>query len=94
MWQVRKTNELKPGFGALEEVDDDARVADTSPMQGDKEVAAENLDLKVELHRRLIDLINLSALEKMSRDQIEVEIGEIVHEQLALQRHALNKDER
>ena len=46
MWQVRKTNELKPGFGALEEVDDDARVADTSPMQGDKEVAAENLDLK------------------------------------------------
>tara|TARA_R110001599_G_scaffold111838_1_gene276408 strand:- start:8658 stop:10046 length:1389 start_codon:yes stop_codon:yes gene_type:complete len=94
MWQVRKTNELKPGFGALEDVDDDARVADTSPMQGDKEVAAENLDLKVELHRRLIDLINLSALEKMSRDQIEVEIGEIVHEQLALQRHALNKDER
>ncbi|MEH6715462.1 CpaF family protein [Parasphingorhabdus flavimaris] len=63
-------------------------------MQGDKEVPAENLDLKVELHRRLIDLINLSALEKMSRDQIEVEIGEIVHEQLALQRHALNKDER
>ena len=94
MWQVRKTNELKPGFGALEEVDDDARVADTSLMQGDKEVPAENLDLKVELHRRLIDLINLSALEKMSRDQIEVEIGEIVHEQLALQRHALNKDER
>lgn len=94
MWQVRKTKNLKPGFDVLEEVDDDARVADDSFISGDKSAAAENLDLKVELHRRLIDLINLSALETMSRDQIEVEIGEIVHEQLALQRHALNKEER
>lgn len=94
MWQVRKTNELKPSFTALEEVDGKARVVETSLMQVDTESPAKNLDLKVELHRRLLDLINLSALEKMSRDQIEVEIGEIVHEQLALQRHALNKDER
>jgi len=94
MWQVRKTNNLKPGFEALEEDNEKARVADDSFMSGDKSAAAENLDLKVELHRRLIDLINLSALETMSRDQIEVEIGEIVHEQLALQRHALNKHER
>jgi pilus assembly protein CpaF len=94
MWQVRKINNLKPGFDALEETDDEARLAEDSFMSGDKAAPAENLDLKVELHRRLIDLINLSALESMSRDQIEVEIGEIVHEQLALQRHALNKDER
>lgn len=94
MWQVRKINNLKPGFDALEENDDEARLAEDSFMSGDKAAPAENLDLKVELHRRLIDLINLSALESMSRDQIEVEIGEIVHEQLALQRHALNKDER
>ena len=94
MWQVRKTNNLKPGFNALEETDDEARGADDSFMSGDKAAPAENLDLKVELHRRLLDLINLSALETMSRDQIEAEIGEIVHEQLALQRHALNKDER
>ncbi len=94
MWQVRKINNLKPGFDALEETDDEARLAEDSFMSGDKAAPAENLDLKVELHRRLIDLINLSALESMSREQIEVEIGEIVHEQLALQRHALNKDER
>ncbi|KJV04982.1 CpaF family protein, partial [Methylocucumis oryzae] len=52
------------------------------------------IDLKVELHRRLLDLINLSALEKMSRQQIETEIGELVHEQLAQQKHALNHEER
>ncbi len=52
------------------------------------------INLKVELHRRLLDLINLSALEKMTRPQIETEIGELVHEQLALQKHALNQEER
>ncbi|WP_417818948.1 CpaF family protein [Tritonibacter scottomollicae] len=94
MWQVRKTNNLKQGFNVLEDTDDEARVVSDSFLAGDKAAPAKNLDLKVELHRRLIDLINLSALESMSREQIELEIGEIVYEQLALQRHALNKDER
>ncbi|MEO5641461.1 MAG: CpaF family protein [Sphingomicrobium sp.] len=51
-------------------------------------------DLKVELHKRLLDLINLSALDQMSRDQIEDEIGDIIHEELAKQSHALNQTER
>ena len=40
-------------------------------------------DLKVELHQRLLDLINLPALDKMSREQIEAEVGDIVAEELA-----------
>jgi pilus assembly protein CpaF len=51
-------------------------------------------ELKVELHQRLIDLINLQALEKMSRQQIESEIGEIVAEELVKQNEALNQNER
>jgi pilus assembly protein CpaF len=51
-------------------------------------------DLKVELHQRLIGLINLQALEQMSRDQIESEVGDIVVEELAKQKHALNHLER
>lgn len=51
-------------------------------------------NLKVELHKRLLDLINLAALDSMSRQQVEAEVGEIVHEQLALQKHALNHEER
>ncbi|MEO6112823.1 MAG: CpaF family protein [Sphingomicrobium sp.] len=51
-------------------------------------------DLKVELHQRLLGLINLSALEKMSRAQIEEEAGGIVLEELDKQRHALNHTER
>jgi pilus assembly protein CpaF len=51
-------------------------------------------ELKVELHQRLIDLINLPALEKMSRAQIEAEVGDIVAEELAKQNEALNHAER
>jgi len=51
-------------------------------------------DLKVELHQRLLDLINLQALETMSREQIESEVGDIISEELAKQNHALNHAER
>jgi pilus assembly protein CpaF len=83
MWQIRKSDEA----------------AKQAPVgaQAANDLRTETLDyinLKVELHRRLIDLINLSALEKMTRPQIETEIGELVHEQLALQKHALNQEER
>src|SRR6478736_4724120 len=51
-------------------------------------------DLKVELHQRLLDLINLQALDQMSREQIQDEVGDIVAEELAKQNHALNHSER
>ncbi len=83
MWQIKKENQPVVSSAVSTEAANDSRAN-----------AAEYLDLKVELHRRLIDLINLSALEKMTRAQIETEIGELVHEQLALQKHALNQEER
>lgn len=84
MWQIKKADVLDSS-GSADVVKKAAEVyaADT-----------DYIDLKVELHRRLLDLINLSALEKMSRQQIETEIGELVHEQLAQQKHALNHEER
>ena len=51
-------------------------------------------DLKVELHQRLLDVINLQALDQMSRSQIEAEVGDIVYEELAKQNQALNNSER
>jgi pilus assembly protein CpaF len=53
-----------------------------------------NTELKVQLHQSLIDLINLSALDKMSREQVESEIGHIIHDELKKQNHALNQSER
>ncbi|MCC6480549.1 CpaF family protein [Sphingorhabdus sp.] len=84
MWQIRKADVLDNGASA----EAGRKTLDASAADQDY------IDLKVELHRRLLDLINLSALEKMSRAQIETEIGELVHEQLAQQKHALNNEER
>ena len=83
MWQIRTGDELAAPRAA--------GVVVANDFQSDR---LDYINLKVELHRRLLDLINLSALEKMTRPQIETEIGELVHEQLALQKHALNQEER
>ena len=86
MWQIRKA--------------DGSRQADPRDEVGPTETELvhweedRHTELKVALHQKLIDIINLSALENMSRAQVEVEVGEIVHEQLALQKHALNLEER
>lgn len=83
MWQIRKGDEAPQRPSASSEAANDLRTE-----------TLDYINLKVALHRRLLDLINLSALEKMTRPQIETEIGELVHEQLALQKHALNQEER
>lgn len=86
MWQIKKPGPLQ----TLVE-DPEAPDAREGKFQPDMD---RNTDLKVELHKRLLDLINLAALDTMSREQVESEVGEIVHEQLALQKHALNHEER
>lgn len=52
------------------------------------------IDLKVTIHRSLLDRINLPALDKLSREQIHAEIGEIVGELLDAQHEPLNARER
>ena len=52
------------------------------------------IDLKVSIHRSLLDRINLAVLDKLSREQIQGEIGEIVGELLDAQREPLNSRER
>jgi len=83
MWQIRKSERGDPRdeVGPTE--------TEASHLEEDR-----HTELKVALHHKLIDLINLSALDNMSRAQVEAEVGEIVHEQLALQKHALNLEER
>jgi pilus assembly protein CpaF len=95
MWQVRKAGRTPP----VENSERRERGVEENRLVtvGDAGAFAkrdEQTELKVELHQRLIDLINLQALETMSRAQIEAEVGDIVAEELAKQNHALNKAER
>ena len=61
-----------------------------NPLHSDK-----YLDAKVRLHRRLIEEINLSALEKLPEDEMRAHIQQLVtsytvKERLALNQHELN----
>jgi len=93
MWQVRKSSSTtravaQPAFSLEQQ---------RLMTLGDAGAFAQrdaHTDLKVELHQRLLELINLSALDQMSRGQIEAEIGDIIREELAKQNHALNLVER
>ena len=91
MWQVRKRagNAVEAEIKTAEEL----RIVTV----GDAGAFANrntHTDLKVELHQRLLDVINLQALDKMSRQQIEAEVGDIVYEELSKQNQALNNQER
>ena len=93
MWQIRKSKDETSPEETAERTEQERRLMTV----GDAGAFATNelhTDLKVELHQRLLGLINLSALEKMSRAQIEEEVGDIVLEELDKQRHALNHAER
>jgi pilus assembly protein CpaF len=92
MWQVRKPARAKHA-DAEARSEEEMRIVTV----GDAGAFANRdtrTDLKLELHQRLLDLINLQALDQMSRQQIEAEVGDIVYEELSKQNHALNNVER
>jgi len=92
MWQVKKSARAK-NADAEPRSEEEMRIVTV----GDAGAFANRdtrTDLKLELHQRLLDLINLQALDQMSRQQIEAEVGDIVYEELSKQNHALNNNER
>lgn len=84
MWKIRKAT-------SEEEVDIPVpRAPAVVPVEANDRLLA----LKVSIHRKLIDRINLSMLEKLSREQINEEVGDIVLELLVEEEAALNSRER
>jgi pilus assembly protein CpaF len=93
MWQIRKPNQPAPATEEKVVPLEERRLMNVGDA-GAFALHDAHTGLKVELHQRLLDLINLSALDSMSREQIEEEVGAIVQEELAKQNHALNAVER
>ena len=87
IWNVRRSDDaarLRPGLSESIRADDPAY-----PQENDRKLA-----LKVSIHRKLLDKINLAALDQFTREQIEAEIKDIVLELLESQRELLNARER
>jgi pilus assembly protein CpaF len=90
MWQIRKPRDQT----AKLETGSEAVTALVEPEQVSPDELDPHTELKVQLHHRLLDIINLSVLEDLSRDQIEAEVSSIVREELGNQRKVFNSLER
>jgi len=95
MWQVKRRTP-EPTEGALQQ-----EAESKLPVDQENSLAEPNsketehwLSLKSTIHRKLIDQINLSMLEKLSREQIGEEVGEIIYDLLSEEDAALNARER
>jgi pilus assembly protein CpaF len=90
-WSVKKGDAEHNNAVELEQADV-VVTGDNSPVQTEEQAAL--LELKVSIHRLLLDKINLGALEKLPRAAIRAEIAEIIGEMLAERRENLNRTER
>ena len=94
MWQLKKSpsvqaEEIEPA-GPLDAVQKaNAKASDKDRARGDWMI-----DLKVRIHRQLIERINLAALDNMPRERIATEISQVIAELLEQDHTALNRTER
>ena len=70
MWQVRKPGRSSPKDAVEPKTTGERRLLPVGDA-GAFNQRDQRTDLKVEVHQRLLGLINLNALDQMSREQIE-----------------------
>ena len=63
------------------------------PQAGNPLLSDKLLDAKVRLHRKLIEEINLSALEKLPEEEIRRHVTQLVSQYVLAERLALNTQE-
>ncbi len=68
--------------------------AQAAPQDREKRRMKKISDLKLELHKQLLEQLNLSAIENASERDLRTEIAQIASEVLAEQGVVLNKDDR
>ena len=88
MWSVKRKSVSAPDIAPR------MATAPASHAQSGKPPLNHTIALKVSIHQALLEKINLGALEKLSKEQIRDEIGEIVSELLDAQQEPLNAKEK
>lgn len=71
----------------------EAPVAEAPAQPDSPLLTGKLLDAKVRLHRKLIDELNLSALDKLPEDQIRLQVQRLVSQYVLAERLALNAQE-
>ncbi len=62
-------------------------------LDGDAKRRRRLLNLRVDLHRKLLEVLNLAAIEKVSEQELRTEIGEVAREELATSELVLSRVE-
>ena len=88
MWKVFPEAPPEPASAMAAAQAQPAATASANPLLSDK-----LLDAKVRLHKRLIEEINLSALEKLPDEQIRGHVNQLVSQYVLSERLALNAHE-
>jgi pilus assembly protein CpaF len=88
MWQIRKAAEQSPVTGPNEVL------SPTPDTPSQVEVSDRLLNLKVQIHKQLLDRINLALLDRMPREQVAKDVADIVGEMLEVNGEVLNRAER
>ncbi len=89
-WHIKRSSDrMEPVEAALV-----AEPATRDFMAANEARSPRLLDLKVRVHRQLLERLNLSMLDKLPRDKIEAEVTEVVVELLEADGAVLNKAER
>jgi pilus assembly protein CpaF len=70
------------------------RPSDTETSVGEGQNSSMMQDLKVRIHRQLLDRLNLANLDALDKGQVVTEIRKIVHDLLTREAAPLNLDER
>ena len=88
----KKTSKNKTGSDSPTAVND----AGMNPENNTASVfySPEYIELKVMLHGRLLDMINLAAMDKMPKEILKAEVAEIIRDLLIEEKKVLNSDER
>jgi pilus assembly protein CpaF len=72
-----------------------ADVAEPAPTNGAADTTSQRyIELKVRLHQKLLDMMNLHVLDKVEQDQVRAEIGEMIRELLIAESIPLNQVEQ
>lgn len=93
MWNVRK-NGAKAGAAEAPPPGVTSTALIDTAVDAAADRSAQLLSLKVQVHRELLDEINLAQLDKMSRAQIEAEVGDLIGDILGRHQTALTAAER
>ncbi len=92
--RARRAQRTEAAPAASLPVDLPPKPTSVAPVEEPVEMPATYTDIKVSLHERLLDEINLSAIDKLSPEQFADEVGGLIKELLESDKTSLNTKEQ